>query len=210
MKHIIISSVTLLLAIFTSSIVNATTNGTPNTCNIASTYADKGVNQSTHTHIKKDGPVSFEYINDEVMGSYNTMRDGVISHVKKEIVLSLLNFSVDGFAPENIAAFVSDATQPFLPFKFANNVKIIDVTHKGKTIIYKAEMPIHKNHDHAMMLTKAGIASASDMVCNDSTMVEDLLKRNVVIRYDYYDTDGVFMCSFDIKDGRSNRKYPKL
>jgi hypothetical protein len=33
-------------------------------------------------------------------------------------------------------------------------------------------------------------------------MIEDLLERNVVIRYDYYDTDGVFMCSFDIKDGR--------
>ena len=137
------------------------------------------------------------------------MRDGVISHVKKEVVLSLLNFGVDGFAPENIAAYVSNATKPFLPFEFANNVKIIDVTHKGRTIVYKAEMPIYKNHDHAMKLTKAGIASASDMVCNDSTMVEDLLERNVVIRYDYYDTDGVFMCSFDIKDGRSSRIFPE-
>lgn len=210
MKHIIISSVALLLAIFTSSIVNASTKDMLSTCNVASTYADRGVNRSAHTHEKKDDPVSFEYINDEVMGSYNTMRDGVISHVKKEVVLSLLNFNVDGFAPENIAAFVSDATKPFLPFKFANNVKIIDVTHNGRTIVYKAEMPIHKNHDHAMMLTKAGIASASNTVCNDSAMVEDLLERNVVIQYDYYDTDGVFMCSFDIKDGRSNRIYPKL
>ncbi len=210
MKHIIPSSAALLLAIFTSTTINATTKDTPDTCNIASTYADRNVNQKTHTHKKKDGPVSIEYINDKVKGSYNTMRNGVISHVKKEVAFSLLNFSVDGFAPENIAAYVADATKPFLPFKFANNVKIIDVTHKGKTIIYKAEMPIHKNHDHAMMLTKAGIASASDMVCNDSTMVEDLLERNVVIRYDYYDTDGVFMCSFDIKDGRSNRIYSKL
>ena len=191
-----------MVAILNTSIVNATTKGILNNCNVASTYADKGENQSTHAHKKKDGSVSFEYINDEVIGSYNTMRDGVISHVKKEVVLSLLNFGVDGFAPENIAAYVSNATKPFLPFKFANNVKIIDVTHKGGTIVYKAEMPIHKNHDHAMELTKAGIASASDMVCNDSTMVEDLLERNVVIRYDYYDTDGVFMCSFDIKDGR--------
>ncbi len=210
MKYKLINSAILLVAIFTSSIVNATTKGTSNTCNIASTYADRGVNKSTHAHIKKDDPVSFEYINDEVMGSYNTMRDGVISHVKKEVVLSLLNFSVDGFAPENIAAYVSDATKPFLPFKFANNVKIIDVTHKGRTIVYKAEMPIHKNHDHAVKLTKAGIASASNTVCNDSNMVEDLLERNVVIQYDYYDTDGVFMCSFDIKNGGSNQIYPEL
>ncbi len=197
-----ISTVVIVVVIFTSSIVNSTTKGMPSTCNVASTYADKGENQSTHVHKKKDGPVSFEYINDEVMGSYNTMRDGVISHVKKEVVLSLLNFTVDGFAPENIAAYVSNATKPFLPFKFANNVKIIDVTHKGRSIIYKAEMPIHKNHDHALKLTKAGIVSASNTVCNDSNMVENLLERNVVIQYDYYDTDGVFMCSFDIKDGR--------
>ncbi len=209
MKYKLINSATLLVAILNTSIVNATTKGIPNNCNVASTYADKGVNQSTHVHKKKDDSVSFEYINDEIKGSYNTMRDGVISHVKKEVGLSLLNFGVDGFAPENIAAYVSNATKPFLPFEFANNVKIIDVTHKGRTIVYKAEMPIHKNHDHAMELTKAGIASASDMVCNDSTMVEDLLERNVVIRYDYYDTDGVFMCSFDIKDGRSSRIFPE-
>ncbi|MEE9337545.1 MAG: hypothetical protein V3U87_05650 [Methylococcaceae bacterium] len=202
MKYKLINSAILLVAIINTSIVNAVTKGIPNNCNVASTYADKGENQSTHVHKKKDDSVSFEYINDEVKGSYNTMRDGVISHVKKEVVLSLLNFGVDGFAPENIAAYVSNATKPFLPFNFANNVKIIDVTHKGRTIVYKAEMPIHKNHDHAMELTKAGIASASDMVCNDSSMIEDLLERNVVIRYDYYDTDGVFMCSFDIKDGR--------
>ena len=209
MKYKLINSAILLVAIINTSIVNAATKGIPNNCNVASTYADKGENQSTHVHKKKDDSVSFDYINDEVKGSYNTMRDGVISHVKKEVVLSLLNFGVDGFAPENIAAYVSNATKPFLPFKFANNVKIIDVTHKGRTIVYKAEMPIHKNHDHAMELTKAGIASASDMVCNDSTMVEDLLERNVVIRYDYYDTDGVFMCSFDIKDGRSSRIFPE-
>ncbi|MEE9426289.1 MAG: hypothetical protein V3V18_15130 [Methylococcales bacterium] len=71
-------------------------------------------------------------------------------------------------------------------------------------------MPIHKNHDHTIKLTKTGIASASNTVCDDSNMVEDLLERNVVIQYDYYDTDGVFMCSFDIKDGRSNRIYPEL
>jgi len=210
MKHNIISSAILLVAIFPSSIVNATTKEIPSTCNVASTYVNKGDNQSAHSKINKDAPVSLEYINDEIRGSYNTMRDGVISHVKKEVVMSLLNFSVNGFAPENIAAYVSDATKPFLPFKFANDVKIINVTHKGGTIVYKAEMPVHKNHNHAMLLTKAGIASASNTVCNDSTMVENLLERNVVIQYDYYDSNGVFICSFNIKDGRSNQIYPKL
>ncbi|MCK5904725.1 MAG: hypothetical protein KAG86_05525, partial [Gammaproteobacteria bacterium] len=107
MKYKLINSAILWVAILNTSLVNATTKGIPNSCHVASTYADKGGNQSTHVHKKKDDSVSFEYINDEVIGSYNTMRDGVINHVKKEVVLSLLNFGVDGFAPENIAAYVS-------------------------------------------------------------------------------------------------------
>ncbi len=205
-----ISTAVIVVAIFTSSIVNSTTKGMLSTCNVASTYADRGINQSTHSKMNEDAPVSLEYINDETKGSYNIMRNGVISHVKKEVIISLLNFNVDGFAPENIAAYVSNATKPFLPFKFANNVKIIDVTHIGGTIVYKAEMPVHKNHNHAMLLTKAGITSASNTVCNDSTMVENLLERDVVIQYDYYDSNGVFMCSFNIKNSRSNQIYPKL
>mgnify|MGYP000426771949 CR=1 FL=1 len=191
----------LLIAICSSSIVYATIEGMSNTCNVASIYADKKVDKSIHSTINMRTPVSLEYINDETRGAYNAMRDSVINNVKKEVVLSLLNLSVDGFAPENIAAYVSDATKPFLPFKFANNVKIIDVTHKEGTIVYKAEVPIHRSHDHAIKLTKAGIASATDTICNDSAMVEDLLERNIIIQYDYYDTNGVFICSFNIKEG---------
>lgn len=181
----------------------ASTQGAAGTCNVASVYADTDASQSGNVKIEQEVPVSMEYLNDEVKGTYSAMRDKVISHVKAEVVMSMLNFNVDGFAPENLAAYVSDATKPFLPFKFANGVKIIGVTHKGRTIIYKAEMPIHKNHNHAVLLTKAGIASATNTVCNDSTVVEDLLERNVVIQYDYYDSNGVFICSFNIKDGRS-------
>jgi len=35
--------------------------------------------------------------------------------------------------------------------------------------------------------------------------VEGLLERNVVIQYDYYDSNGVFICSFNIKDGKSEQ-----
>ena len=117
--------------------------------------------------------------------------------------MSMLSFNVDGFAPENLAAYVSNATKPFLPFKFANGVRIIDVIHKGQTIIYKVEMPLHENDSHAMLMIKAGIVSATNMVCNDSALVKDLLERNVVIQYDYYDSNGMFFCSFNISDGRT-------
>jgi len=179
------------------------TRATPGVCNVDSVYADAESNKRTQVQVDNSALVSMEYINEEVKGAYNTMRDKVISHVKAEVVLSLLNFNVNGFAPENIAAYVSDATKPFLPFKFANGVNIIDVTHKDKTIVYKAEIPIHKNHNYAVLLTKAGIASATTKVCNDSTMVEDLLERHVVIQYDYSDSNGVFVCSFNIKGGCS-------
>jgi hypothetical protein len=182
------------------STIKSSTKGAIGTCNVDSVYADTDANQSSNTKIDKDVPVSMEYLNDEVKGTYSMMRDKVISHVKTEVVMSMLKFNVDGFAPENLAAYVSDATKPFLPFKFANGVKIIGVTHKGRIIVYKAEMPIHKNHNHTVLLTKAGIASATNTVCNDSTLVEDLLERNVVIQYDYYDANGVFICSFNIKD----------
>lgn len=180
--------------------IRSSTKGAIGTCNVDSVYADTDANQSSNAKVDKDVPVSMEYLNDEVKVTYSMMRDKVISHVKTEVVMSMLNFNVDGFAPENLAAYVSDATKPFLPFKFANGVKIIGVTHKDRIIVYKAEMPIHKNHNHTVLLTKAGIASATNTVCNDSTLVEDLLERNVVIQYDYYDANGVFICSFNIKD----------
>ena len=182
-----------------------TSNNDLSTCNINSVYIDTLAKQSSNIKIDNNFPVALEYFNDDVTGKYNSMRDKVISHVKGEVLTSLFSLSVNGFAPENIAAYVSEATEPFLPFKFANGVKIIAVTHHNGTIIYKAEIPMHKNHNHALLLTKAAIASASTTVCNDRTLVEDLLERKIVIQYDYYDSNGVFMCSFNIKDGHSKQ-----
>lgn len=143
-------------------------------------------------------PESLEYLNKLVKVTYDKMRNGVISHVTMKVALSLFNFNVDGFAAENIALYVSDGTQPFLPFKFANGVKITKVTPKGGTIIYRAEMPITKNHSYAVPLALAGKASATTTVCNDMKMVNDLLGRKIVIQYDYYDSNGVFFSSFTI------------
>ncbi|NOQ76967.1 MAG: hypothetical protein GQ475_04085 [Methylococcaceae bacterium] len=182
-----------------------TTKNESSTCNIDSVYVDTLVSRSSHVKIDQNFPAALEYFNDDVTGTYNSMRDKVISHVKAEVIASLFNLNVNGFAPENIAAYVSEATKPFLPFKFANGVRIIDVTHKEGTIVYKAEIPMHKNHNHALLLTKAAIASASTTVCNDSTLVEDLLERKIIIQYDYYDSNGVYMCSFNIKDGHSKQ-----
>lgn len=143
-------------------------------------------------------PKSLQYLNAIVQTTYNTMRNGVISYVTKEVALSLFNFSTDGFAAENIASYVSDGTKPFLPFEFANGVKITKVTPKGGTIIYRAEMPITKHHHHATQLALAGKNSAKTTICNDMQMVDDLLGRHIIIQYDYYDANGDFFSSFTI------------
>jgi len=143
-------------------------------------------------------PKSLQYLNDIVQVTYNTMRNGVIGYVTKEVALSLLNFSVDGFAAENIASYVSDGTKPYLPFEFANGVRITKVTPIGGTIIYRAEMPITRNHKHAKPLALAGKASATTTICNDMEMVDDLLGRHINIQYDYYDSNGDFFSSFTI------------
>ena len=153
---------------------------------------------NTPAKTEKHFPESLEYLNDAVKATYDTMRNGVISHVTMKVALSLFNLSIDGFAPENIATYVSDGTKPFLPFEFANGVKITKVTSKGGTIIYRAEMPITKNHSHAAPLALAGRVSATTTICNDTEMLDDLLGRNIVIQYDYYDANGVFFSSFTI------------
>ncbi len=222
MKHNSLYSAIIWIAIITSSIVSMasagvvdekqdnehilhTTKDELSSCNIDSVYIDTLAKQSAKVKINKNFPLALEYFNDDVTGAYNSMRDKVISHVKAEVITSLFSLNLNGFAPENIAAYVSEATKPFLPFNFANGVKITGVTHNNRTIVYKAEIPMHKNHNHALLLTKAAIASASTTVCNDSTLVEDLLERRVVIQYDYYDSNGVFMCSFNIKDSHSTQ-----
>ena len=143
-------------------------------------------------------PVSMAYLNNVFTKTYNEMRNAVISHVTIEVAKSLFNFSVNGFAPENIAIYVSDGTKPFLPFRFANGVKITDVKPKGRTIVYRTEMPVPKDHNQAVLLAVAGRASATTTVCNDSDMVGDLLGRDIVIQYDYYDSEGEFFSSFTI------------
>ncbi len=141
----------------------------------------------------------FQFLNSKVKKQYNTMRSSVISHVTISVAMSVLSFDLDAFAAENIATYVSVGTKPFLPFRFANGVKITKVTSKGGTIVYRAEMPVAKNHNHALPLTLAGKISAQTTVCNDMKMVDDLLGRNILIQYDYYDTNGVFFSSFTIK-----------
>jgi len=154
--------------------------------------------QSSITQADNFLPKSFEYLNELVQITYKTMRDGVISYVTKEVALSIFDFSVNGFAAENIASYVSDGTKPYLPFEFANGVKITTVTPKGGTIIYRAEMPITKQHLYAEQLALAGKASAKTTICNDIKMVDDLLGRHIIIQYDYYDANGDFFSSFTI------------
>jgi len=160
--------------------------------------ADRFSSLGLHDNVDKPYSVSLEFMNDTVKATYNTMRNGVIGHVTMKVAMSLFNFGVDGFAPESIATYVSDGTKPFLPFEFANGVRITKVTPKGGIIVYRAEMPIPKSHSQAAQLALAGKASATTTVCNDMEMVDDLLGRNIVIQYDYYDSNGVFFSSFTI------------
>jgi hypothetical protein len=154
--------------------------------------------QSHHIKAGKFPPASLKYMNDSVKATYSTMRNGVISHVTMKVALSVFNFSDDGFAAENIASYVSEGTKQYLPFEFANGVKITKVTAKGGTIVYRTEMPITKNHSQAAALALAGKVSATTTVCNDMEMVDDLLGRHIVIQYDYYDSNGDFFSSFTI------------
>ena len=175
------------------------TNDEPLSCKTdAIATVDSRAIQNPDIKVDKPFSVSLEYLNDAVKATYNAMRNGVISHVAMKVALSLFNFNVDGFAPENLATYVSDGTKPFLPFEFANGVRITKVTPKGGTIVYRAEMPITKNHNLAEQLAQAGKVSATNTVCNDMEMVDDLLGRNIVIQYDYYDSNGVFFSSFTI------------
>ncbi len=168
----------------------------PLSCKTVSLVSERIVS-SVATDIKAK-ELSLKYMNDTVRAAYKTMRNGVISHVTKKVALSLLDFSVNGFAAENLASYVSDGTKPFLPFEFANGVRITKVTPKGGSIIYKTEMPVTKIHSLAMSLALAGKISATTTICNDMEMVADLLGRDITIQYDYYDSNGDFFSSFII------------
>ena len=221
MNLITLSKTILLLAIIVPSSVSAT-HTTKVESHLDRQYSSTIVNHSTKTSINdkplscsveedshedvmpkqskavNNFPVSLMYLNDTVKEKYKTMRDGVINYVTTEVALSLFNFSINGFAAENIASYVSEGTKQFLPFEFANGVKITDVSPKGGTIVYRTEMPISEENNYALPLAGAGRVSAISTVLNDKEMVDDLLKRNVVIQYDYYDSKGAFFCSFTI------------
>jgi len=194
----------ILLTILISGIAHAelaTINSTSNNFPSSPIITDEeALSCKTDSIVKihQSFPVSIKYLNGKVQSSYTKMRNGVIRHVTKEVALSLFNFSLNGFAAENIAHYVSEGTTPFLPFKFANGVKITKVTPKGNTIIYRTEMPISTNHKLAISLALAGKLSASTTICTDIKMVDNLLGRDVVIQYDYYDSNGVFFSSFTI------------
>lgn len=138
--------------------------------------------------------VSYKYLNQPVDITYSTMRNEVFKHVAKKVTLSLLSFSRNSLAPETIATHISNGTQAFLPFRFANNVQITQV----RVVIYKTVMRIDKNHTQALELAIAGRDSTISTVCNDSKMVDDLLEQNLIIQYDYYDSNGHFFSSFSI------------
>lgn len=153
---------------------------------------------SSHIKVGKSDSVSLKYLNKTVNIAYSTMRNEVFKHVAKKVTLSLLSFSMNSLAPETIAAHISKGTQPFLPFRFANNVQITDVSSQGRTVIYRTVMPIGSKHSEAMTLAIAGRDSTMSMVCNDTKMVDDLLEQNLIIQYDYYDSNGDFFSSFSI------------
>ncbi|NOQ14649.1 MAG: hypothetical protein GQ583_09275 [Methyloprofundus sp.] len=182
-----------------SDITKPIVDAKPLSCSVDTPAHDEIVsNQSTHSKVDNYFSVSLVYLNDVVKEKYNAMRNGVINYVTTEVALSLFNFGINGFAAENIASYVSAGTKQFLPFEFANGVKITDVTPKGGTIVYRTEMPIAEENNHALLLAVAGRVSAISTVLNDKDMVDDLLGRNVVIQYDYYDSKGAFFCTFTI------------
>ena len=154
-------------------------------------------NQNQHNNNNDQSSISLEYLNDTVTVSFNAMRNGVISYVSKKIIQSVFKFT-NGFSAKNLAIFVSNGTKPFLPFEFANGVKITNVTPSDETIIYRVDMPISEHHKQAASLAEAGRDSAITTVCNDSDVVSDLLEREIIIQYDYYDSKGVFFYSFTI------------
>lgn len=183
-----------------SPIIKHQINNGPLSCKADSVSIEQTISSQEPIIAKVNNPfpISLQYLNDVVKTSYNTMRNGVIRHVTKKVALSLFDFSTDSFSAKNIASYVSDGTKPYLPFEFANGVKITQVTPKGGTIIYRTEMPITKKHKLAASLALAGRSSATTTICNDMKMVDDLLGRDIVIQYDYYDSNGEFYSSFTI------------
>lgn len=142
--------------------------------------------------------ISLVYLNDTVKTQLDKMSSGVFRHVTMEVAASLLSFNSDALSPESIAKYIAAGTQDFLPFIYANGVTITQVTSKGKTIIYRTDMPITKNNSHVAELAAAGREFSISAVCDDLDKINDLLEQKIIIQYDYYDSTGAFYSSFSL------------
>jgi len=142
--------------------------------------------------------VSLIYLNTATKAKLSKMSSGVFQHVTMKVAASLLSFSSNALSPESIAKHISEGTQVFLPFIYANGVMITGVTSKGKTIIYRTEMPITKNNAHVADLAAAGRESAISAICDDMDQINDLLEQKIIIQYDYFDSTGAFYSSFSL------------
>jgi len=147
---------------------------------------------------KSHNKVSLKFLNSLVKSDLKKMSSGVFQHVTMSVASSLLSFNSDSLSPESIAHYIADGTQPFLPFIYANGVMITEVNSKGRTIIYRTEMPVTKNNAQAAALAAAGRETAITSICDDMDKINDLLEQEIIIQYDYYDSTGAFYSSFTI------------
>jgi len=153
--------------------------------------AEANLNQSTNK-------VSLKYLNNLVQSDLKKMSSSVFRHVTLSVASSLLSFNSNSLSPESIASYIADGTQAFLPFIYANGVMITEVSSKGRTIIYRTEMPVTKNNTQAAALAAAGREIAVTSICDDMDKINDLLEQEIIIQYDYYDSTGAFYSSFTI------------
>jgi len=147
---------------------------------------------------KSQNKVSLKYLNNLVQSDLKKMSSGVFQHVTLSVASSLLSFNSNSLSPESIASYIADGTQAFLPFIYANGVMITEVNSKGRTIIYRTEMPVTKNNAQAAALAAAGRETAITSICDDMDKINDLLEQEIIIQYDYYDSTGAFYSSFTI------------
>lgn len=189
----------VITAVITPSIANAQPNHLTH-ADLRTCLTDTAVYLKQKSGIRVDTvpAIPLEYLNSQVQSAYNTMRNEVLKHVTKKVALSFLDFNIDGFAAENIASYISNGTQPFLPFEFANKVKITNTTPRGRIVIYRTEVPVTKDHSQAKSLVLAGKIATTKTVCDDTEIMNNLLERDVGIQYDYYDSNGDFFSSFSI------------
>lgn len=153
---------------------------------------------SDNTAIQSERKISLTFLDDTTKATLNKMSSGVFRHVSMQVAASLLSFNSNALSSENIAKYISDGTQDFLPLIYANGVMVTAVRSKGNRIIYRTEMPITKYNIIAAALAAAGRESAISAICDDMEQINDLLEQKIIIQYDYYDSTGAFYSSFSL------------